>query len=676
VGSIPITRSKPLADDAAYTIRTRIRVKFFSRLIACLAIVSFCCGHAAHAVSPEPFAKLPEFTGARVSPKGDRVAVTMRSPGGRVILNVLQLPELKSIGTFGMHNEQDIEDVYWSSNDRLLFGLSYREGKDEAAVVTGYLMAVNVDGTQVRTLLGPDKSNVLIIDRNFRDWDIVDLLDNDDQNVVVAVYEHASWPLMELYRINTLTGQKQHLLQSRYRFPDFMTDHAGKLRFQGGTERDGTYVLMYRDSEAAAWKEVSRYSISDEQSGGLSPLAFTHDDKGIYFEDSRGEGPSRLAIVDVEKGGEPQALFGDLVYDLGSLLPSRTRGVPIGVVYEGERTQWRYFDPPHPDVKLFEAIRQAFGNRNVWVEDFSRDRSKAVVFAGSDVDAGAYYVFDLDRRAVLTRFPTRSWIDAAQMSPVQPITLKARDGLELHGYLTLPKGRAPGARKKMVVLVHGGPIARDTWDFDAEVQWLAANGYAVLQVNFRGSSGYGNKFIDWVYGEWGAKMQDDVTDATRWAIEQGHADPAAVCIYGGSYGAYSAMMGLVREPDLYRCGVGYVGIYDLEFWQRDSLAASTDEGRVYQRAVVGKDAEQLRKISPAWRAAEIRSPVLLVHSGSDSRAPVTQFERMKDALTKAGKPVQTLFKRNEDHGFISEANRAEFLVKLVEFMDASLAPSH
>jgi len=649
-------------------------VKFSARLAACIAAGYLCVGHAANAPAPELFAKLPEFTGATISPKGDRIAVTMRSQGGRVILNVLQLPELKSIGTFGMHGDRDIEDVYWSSNDRLVFGLSYREGKDEAAVVTGHLMAVNVDGKQVRTLLGPDRDNMLVIDRNYRDWDIVDLLDDDDDNVIVAVYEHASWPLMELYRINTLSGVKQHLLQSRYRFPDFMTDHAGKLRFQGGTERDGTYVLMYRDSEAAGWREISRYSSSSESSGGLAPIAFTSDNKHIYFEDSRGEGPSSLAIIDMEKGGEPQALFGDLVYDLGGLLPSRTRGAPIGVVYEGERTQWRYFDPPHSDVPLFEAIRQAFGNRNVSVVDFSRDRSKAVVFAGSDVDAGAYYVFDLDRRAVLTRFPTRSWIDAAQMSPVQPITVKARDGLELHGYLTLPRSRAAGARKKMVVLVHGGPIGRDTWDFDPEVQWLAASGYAVLQVNFRGSSGYGNKFTNWVYGEWGAKMQDDVTDATRWAIEQGHAEPSAICIYGGSYGAYSAMMGLVREPGLYRCGVGYVGIYDLELWQRDSLAASTAEGRVYQRAVVGKDSDQLHKISPAWRAAEINAPVLLVHAGSDSRAPTAQFERMKDALGKAGKPVQTLFKRNEDHGFISEANRAEFLHRLVEFMDESIEP--
>jgi dipeptidyl aminopeptidase/acylaminoacyl peptidase len=343
----------------------------------------------------------------------------------------------------------------------------------------------------------------------------------------------------------------------------------------------------------------------------------------------------------------------------------------LGVHFEGERTEWRYFDPPHADVGLLEAIRTAFGHRDVAITSVSLDGSKAVFFAGSDIDPGAYYVFDLNRRAALTRLPTRSWIDPAAMSPMQPITVKARDGVNLHGYLTEPRARAPGAKKKMVVLVHGGPMSRDVWGFDSEVQWLAANGYSVLQINFRGSTGYGATFAANAYGDWGGTMQDDVTDATRWAFDNGHADKSAICIYGGSYGGYAAMMGLIREPGLYRCGVGYVGIYDLEQVQKDGLGSWLPEIRAERRLLMG-NAEEARSKSPAWRAAEISAPVLLVHAGSDDRAPVTQFERMRDALTKAKKPFQTIFKRNEDHGFISEANRAEFFVKLVEFMDANI----
>lgn len=634
------------------------------------AAVLLCLAFSAHAVSPEPFVKRPEFSGAKISPNGDRLAVTMRSQD-RVFLNILSLPDLKTVGTFGLYGDREIEDVYWSSNDRLLFGLSYREGKGEAKVVTGDMMAVNVDGSDVATLLGRDQKNVLIVDLNYRDWEMVDLLDDDDTNVLVSIYERS--PLPYLYRLNTKTGKKTRLLQSRHRYGEFVSDRAGKVRFQIGSERDGEYVLMYRESEDAQWVESGRYSMVGSDDGGFGPVAFAADNKRIYFADTRGAATSGLYLVDPQRASDPQPLFRNDVYDFGGLLPSRTPGVPIGVWWQGERTEWKYFEPHHPDVPLFESIRRAFAGRDVSIVNFSKDHSKVALYVESDVEPGSYLVIDLNSGKALTRFPTRSWIKPSEMSPMQPITLKARDGVELHGYLTQPKNRPTDAKKKMVVSVHGGPFGvRDEWGFDPEIQWLAANGFTVLQINFRGSEGYGPRFAGLGIGEWGGRMQDDVTDATKWAIENGYADKSAICIYGASYGGYSAMMGLVREPDLYRCGIGYVGLYDLEAWQRASLASDTAEGRAYQAAVVGKNPAELRKISPAFRAAEIKAPVLLVHAGNDRRAPVDQFDHMRDALAKSGKRVQTLFKSNEDHGFISEANIAEFYVKLVEFMNVSI----
>jgi dipeptidyl aminopeptidase/acylaminoacyl peptidase len=644
-------------------------VNLSHRCASIVASLICCCISISDAAVPEAFAKLPEFESVRVSPNGDRLAVTMRSQN-RVILNILRLSDMKSIGTFGLYDERDIEDVYWASNDRLLFGLAYRRGKNEAAVFTGDLMSVNVDGSEVRTLLGPDKDNLLLIDLNYRDWDIVDLLDADADHVLVSKYELTS-PLPYLYRLNIKTGRKTRLLQSRYRYGDFMTDHKGLVRFQGGTERDGTYVMLYRDSEEGEWREIARYSTTgDDEEGGFDPIAFALDNKRIYFRDWRNGETSGLYLLDPEKGSEPELLFRDKVYDVGGLIPSRMRGVPIGVRWEAARTEWKYFEPHHPDVPLFESIRRAFAGQDVSIVSMSHEGSKAVLHAEGDVDPGTYYLMDLSKGTLLSRFPSRSWLQAKDLSPTEAIELTARDGLRLHGYLTRPKNAASGAKKKMVVLVHGGPIGvRDHWQFNPEVQWLAANGYAVLQVNFRGSGGYGPNFRYAGYGEWGAKMQDDVTDATLWAIGQGHADKSYVCIYGASYGAYSAMMGLVREPALYRCGIGYAGLYDLDLWQRDSMAASTPEGRAYQRAVVGKNTDELRRLSPTWRAEEIRAPVLLVHGGADRRTPVDQFKSMKAALEKAGKPTQTMFKKNEEHGFYNEANVAEFLETMINFLD-------
>jgi dipeptidyl aminopeptidase/acylaminoacyl peptidase len=470
--------------------------------------------------------------------------------------------------------------------------------------------------------------------------------------------------------MNTKSGTKTRLLQARLRGGDFMTDHNGKVRFQGGTERDGTYVILYRDNEDDDWREIVRYSSIGEDEGGFAPIAFARDNRRIYFVDWRNARTTGLYLLDPDKGNEPTLLFRDDVYDVTGLIPSRTRGEPIGVRWQAERTQWKYFEPHHPDVPLFESIRRLFDGQNISIVSMSDDGSKAVVFAGSDVDPGTYYLLDLSGGKLMMKFPTRPWINAQDMSPMQPIELTARDGVRLHGYITRPKNLPADAKKKMVVLVHGGPHGiRDSWGFRSQVQWLAANGYAVLQVNYRGSGGYGPVFEGMGFREWGGKMQDDVTDATLWAIEQGYADKSHICIAGGSYGAYSAMMGLVREPSLYRCGIGYVGLYDLELWKRDSAAASTPEGRAYQRAVVGKDSDQLRKVSPAARAAEIQAPVLLVHGGMDERTPVSQFKNMKAALEKANKRVTTIFKKNEEHGFYNEKNIAEYYQAMIEFLD-------
>lgn len=637
-----------------------------------VAVVTLFLISPSHAAVLEAFAKLREFEGAQLSPNGDRLAVKMRVEG-RVRLNILRLADMKSIGAFGLHDQRDIEDVYWASNDRLLFGFSYRRGNDEAPVLTGDLMSVNVDGSGVATLLGPDKHNLAFWDLNYRDWDIVDLLDSEADHVLVSKYELDS-PLPYLYRMNIKSGKKTRLLQARYRHGDFMTDHDGKVRFQGGTERDGTYVILYRDSEDGDWREIGRYSTTGgEDDGGFQPIAFARDNKRIYFLDWRNGKTAGLYLLDPDKGNEPTLLFRDNVYSAGGLIPSRTRGVPIGVRWEAARTEWTFFEPHHPDVPLFESIRRLFTGQDVSIISMSHDGSKAVAYAGSDVDPGTYYLLDLSQGKLQMQFPTRSWIKAKDMSPTQPIELKARDGVALHGYITRPKNLAADEKKKMVVLVHGGPIGvRDFWGFDPEVQWLAANGYAVLQVNYRGSGGYGPVFQGMGFGEWGAKMQDDVTDATLWAIEQGYADKSYVCISGASYGAYSAMMGLVREPSLYRCGIGYAGLYDLALLQRDSLAASTPEGRAYLRAVVGKDAEQLRRISPASRAAEIQAPVLLVHGGADERTPLNQFKSMTAALEKANKRAKTILRKNEGHGFYNEENVAEYYEAMIKFLDEHL----
>ena len=273
-------------------------------------------------------------------------------------------------------------------------------------------------------------------------------------------------------------------------------------------------------------------------------------------------------------------------------------------------------------------------------------------------------------------FARRPWIKADEMAPMEPIAVKARDGLPLHGYVTRPHGKEDAKHLPLVVFAHGGPYGiRDRWEFDPDVQMLASRGFAVLQLNFRGSGGYGDAFVHAGYREWGAKMQDDVTDATRWAITEGIADPARICIYGASYGGYAALRGATKEPDLYRCAIGYVGVYDLRLmYTRGDIPQST-YGDNYLKLVLGEDESVLWDRSPVAHVDQLKSKVMLIVGGEDNRVPPIQGERLHAALDKAHIAHEWVYERTEGHGFYDEAHRAELLTRIAAFLDANIGKS-
>ena len=253
------------------------------------------------------------------------------------------------------------------------------------------------------------------------------------------------------------------------------------------------------------------------------------------------------------------------------------------------------------------------------------------------------------------------------MAEMRPVTLKARDGLPLHGYLTVPKG-SDGKGLPLVVMPHGGPYGiADVWGFDAQVQMLAAAGYGVLQVNFRGSAFRGRDFAAAGARQWGRAMQDDITDATRWAVQQGIADAERICIFGGSYGGYAALMGVAREPTLYQCAVGYIGVYDLPLMYGQGDVRDERTGMAFLRDWVGAR-DGLASVSPVHLADRIQVPVFLAAGGEDERAPIEHSRRMERALRQAGVPVETLYYDTEGHGFYVDAHRVEFNERLLAFL--------
>jgi dipeptidyl aminopeptidase/acylaminoacyl peptidase len=277
-------------------------------------------------------------------------------------------------------------------------------------------------------------------------------------------------------------------------------------------------------------------------------------------------------------------------------------------------------------------------------------------------------VVEVKTRKVVMQQPAYPDLRTEDLSPMDPVEFRARDGLVIRGYLTTSRS-AGKQRQPMVVLVHGGPHgASDTYEFDPEAQLLASRGYAVLQVNFRGSGGRGRGFETAGYGEWGRLMQDDITDGVRWAIADGVADPARVCIMGTSYGAYSALAGSFREPELFRCAIGISGVYDLPTMFDRGDIQETKLGVRYMKEVIGSDPEDLRRRSPTYNAEKIKAAVLLIHGTADERAPITHAVKMKAALEKAGNPPEWLTEAGEQHGFQDQKHRAGAYERILEFL--------
>jgi dipeptidyl aminopeptidase/acylaminoacyl peptidase len=312
----------------------------------------------------------------------------------------------------------------------------------------------------------------------------------------------------------------------------------------------------------------------------------------------------------------------------------------------------------------------------VTLTSVSNDERRAIFLVSSSDDPGTYFLFDSEKNTFEELAKLMPWLERPKLGRAKPITLKARDGLELHGYLTLPAA-GPQRGLPLVLMPHGGPRGRDFGTFDPLVQLMASRGYGVLQVNFRGSVGYGLAFDKAGWREWGGKMQDDLTDAVRWSVSQGIADPSRICVFGASYGGYAAMMGLAATPELFRCGVDYVGVTDINLLLR-TIPRAWETARAELNLQIGDpkaDKDLLAARSPVNLAQNIRVPVLMAYGKRDPRVVFQHATRFEDALQRAKVPYELIVKTNEGHGYAKFENQVEFGTRLVEFLGKYIGPA-
>ncbi|MCL1532260.1 S9 family peptidase [Xanthomonas nasturtii] len=639
-----------------------------------LALVAAMPAQAQEVLELTPYLKSDQIERIKISPTGDYFALTMPMEDRTVLGIVRRKDKVATAKVTGGANSV-VDDFWWASDERMVVSMAQRLGSRDEPMAIGQLHAIDADGKNSRLLASPYGTNPDINGAQLKmDLDpgtyMLDTLPGDARNILVSTIPFVGDPNVRVDKLDIQTGRRSTVATAPVQRADFVTDQQGRIRFASGADVTNTSKLYYRDNDDAPWRLINDAGSSKHRE---FPLGFSADGSVAYLQVEQDTGTDVLAAWDPATGKSTPLLHDDTV-DPDRILRDLDGITPIGAAYMSDRVRNRFFDEQTPTAKLYRSLEKAFDGNAVYITSATRDRRLVLVYVWSDRNNGDYYLFDTVSKHADRVFSRREWFPPDAVPASTQVSFKARDGLQLHGYLTRPLHADAGKPLPLIVMPHGGPFGIfDKWEFDDDAQLLAAAGYAVLRVNYRGSANYGRAFTVAGAKEWGGRMQDDLTDATRWAITQGVADAARICLYGASYGGYAALMGVAKEPGLYRCAAGYVGVYDLDMLARDN-------GRYARWAKnwtgdwLGAR-ETLAARSPVTLANQIKVPVFLAAGGKDERAPIEHTKRMERALKGAGVPVESLYFPNEGHGFYTEPHRREYYTRLLAFLSKQLGGS-
>lgn len=584
----------------------------------------------------------PERSGYQVSPDGKTLSF-MAPFERRRNLHVVTLPADGSAPDFAKakrltsETARDIAGYFWKGDGHILYVKDF--GGDE----NYHVVSVDVKSGEVKDLTPMGKIQASIVDD----------LRNDPHHVLVQHNQRIP-QVFDVYKINVRTGQSTRVAENPGNITGWVTDHTGSVRV--ATTTDGVNSsLLYRVTEKDAFKTI----VTTDFRTTVGPMFFTFDNKNLYAMSNRDRDKTALVILDPATGKETKPLFEHPEVDLGGAEYSRKRKVLTTVGFETWKSQRHYFD--EATKALYGKLEKQLPGMDVAVVSENLAEDTFIVASYSDRTPGVRYLYYAKTDKLVKLGEHNPRINPADMATMKPVTYTSRDGLTINGYLTLPAGREA---KNLPVIVnpHGGPWARDSWGYNPEIQFLANRGFAVFQMNFRGSTGYGRAFWEKSFKQWGKTMQDDITDGVQWLIKEGIADPKRVGIYGGSYGGYATLAGVTYTPDLYAAAVDYVGVANL-FTFMKTIPPYWAPFLKMMHEMVGdpeKDKELMTASSPVFHVDKIKTPLFVAQGANDPRVNKNESDQMVEALKKRGIEVQYMVKDNEGHGFHNEENRYDF----------------
>lgn len=589
------------------------------------------------------FFRNPEKTGYKLSPDGTYLSF-LASFKNR--LNIF----VQKIGTEAVKRitaieDKDIHEHFWKNNDLLMY-LMDNNGDENF-----HLFGVSKDGSMLKDFTPFQGVQVSIVD-----WL------EDDQNHILIKMNRRNKKVFDVYRLNLQTGNLEEIAQNPGDIIQWLTDHEGKLRI--AVRLDGVNrSILYRDSENELFRPILTTNFKDE----AWPVFFTFDNKQLYLVSNINRDKKAVVIFDPITQQETDLIYEHPDFDVASIHFSRKRKVLTDVEYVSWKHERVYLDSQ--TEALFKTSEHAFKKFEIYHEAHDADENKYIILTFDDRSPGVYYLFDCVSDTITKLSDVAPWLPGEHLAPTKAISYVSRDGIKINGYLTLPLGTK---HKNLPVVVnpHGGPWSRNHWTASPEKHFLANRGYAVLQVNFRGSTGYGKKFVELSFKQWGKAMQDDISDGVKWLIDSGIADPKRIAIYGGSYGGYATLVGMTCTPDLYACGVDYCGMSSLftmvescpEYWKPllDVL---------YER--IGhpeKDKELFTQISPIYHVDKIIAPLFIAQGRTDPRVNIKHSDQIVAALKEKGVEVEYMVKDNEGHGFNNEENKFDFYEAMEKFL--------
>lgn len=628
-------------------------------------------------ITPALLAKGAKYHEAELSPDGKKLAVVLTQEGERKMI-VLDTATFKMVGATAFAGREEVGEIHWVNNERLVIKLVHKRAWLAAPQYYGELYSVNYDGSRAKMIYGfraAEKQTGSLVKKNkaTAGWAyIIDYLPDDEKHILIqsVPYSQAGQDKESfIHKLNVYSGKMSKPLgRAPTPYTTFHTDQDSNIRLATSLDEDNHVRAFSFNEEERSWSELKHIPIGTT----FSPIAF--DDSGEWFYAIQNHGIDKEGLFKIHlETGEKKKIYVDPDVDITGAITNYDGSEIYAVRVDPGYPSYVIFNKKSEEAKVFRSLVKTFAGSKVGITSQSEDGNMSVVAVSSDTNPGIFYLYNKKTNKLSLLFNNLKHIDEKLISLTEPVSFEARDGLKVHGFLTMPKGVAPDAKVPMVTLVHGGPHGvRDYWLYDPEVQLLASQGYAVLRVNYRGSDGYGKAFWKAGHEHWGDTIQYDIIDGTKWAAANHNIDSDKLCIMGFSFGGYSAIQAATVEPDLFKCTIAGGGVFDLEMMFTDGDIPDRNFGKSYLEMALGTDKDVHKVFSPVHNVHKLKANVMIAHGEKDVRVPFKHAEELADALKKQGKSYRWFVRGGEGHGFISEENRTDYYEEIVDFLEENL----